>query len=89
MVAGRVTAGASIGIALEGGNSASTTARRPTSRCPRQGRGKADTFFAPEEAADPVAAAAAPSADEPAAGRRGLSFRKPNVRRPALGQEPG
>lgn len=87
-----VTAGASIGIALDrpettGVDDLLGQADIAMYRAKARGKGRHHVFDA-EGTTDPVAAGAH-SADRPAAARRGLSFRKPNVGRPALGQEPG
>jgi len=87
-----VTAGASIGIALDGPGTTGVDdllgqADIAMYRAKARGKGRHHVFGV-EGTTDPVAAGT-PSPDRPAAARRGLSFRKPTVGRPALGQEPG
>ena len=87
-----VTAGASIGIALDGAQTVGVDdllgqADIAMYRAKAQGKGRHHVFDA-QEMTDPVAASAA-LAGRPTPARRGLSFRKPTVPRPALGQEPG
>jgi diguanylate cyclase (GGDEF)-like protein len=88
-----VTAGASIGIAVDGAQTTGVDdllgqADVAMYRAKAHGKGR-HHVFSPEETYGSVAALDAPTADQPAAARRGLSFRKSNVGRPALGQEPG
>jgi diguanylate cyclase len=88
-----VTAGASIGIALDGPQTVGVDdllgqADIAMYRAKALGKGRHHVFGA-EGTPDSVAAAVDRSEVGPAAARRGLSFRKPTVGRPALGQEPG
>lgn len=53
-------------------------------RAKAQGKGR-HHVFGPGDIADPTGRAAPPEPDAP----RGLSFRKPTVRHPAFGSDPG
>jgi diguanylate cyclase (GGDEF)-like protein len=88
-----VTAGASIGIALDGAGTTGVDdllgqADIAMYRAKARGKGR-HHVFSRDETSGAVAASGAPTADQPVTAPRGPSFRKPNVGRPALGQEPG
>ena len=92
-VAGQqTTAGASIGIALDTADTAAVDdllgqADIAMYRAKALGKGRSH-LFSPEDALDGQAVARR-AIDREASSRRRISFRKPTVSRPALGQEPG
>ena len=89
-----VTIGASIGVAFDSSDTAGVDdllgkADIAMYRAKAQGKGR-HHVFSPDDLIDNEAAAGRVLPDEPiAAPRRGLSLRKPTVRRPAFGPEPG
>jgi diguanylate cyclase (GGDEF)-like protein len=93
-VAGQsVTTGVSIGIALDVPDTADVDdllgrADIAMYRAKAQGKGR-HHVFSPQDLLDSEAAAGHESHDDAAGTRRGISFRRPSIRRPALGSEPG
>jgi diguanylate cyclase (GGDEF)-like protein len=89
-----ITVGVSIGVALDTSDTSSVDdllgqADVAMYRAKAQGKGR-HHVFGPADLLDSEAAAGRVSAtDAGATGRRGISFRRPGLRRPALGPEPG
>jgi diguanylate cyclase (GGDEF)-like protein len=93
-VAGQsVTVGVSIGIALDVPETAAVDdllgrADIAMYRAKAQGKGR-HHVFSPQDMLDTEAAAGQLPHDDADGSRRGISFRRPSIRRPALGSEPG
>jgi predicted signal transduction protein with EAL and GGDEF domain len=91
-----VTIGASIGVAFDSSDTAGVDdllgqADIAMYRAKAQGKGRLHVF-SPDDLLDNEAAAGRVQPGEAGAAattRRGLAFRKPSVRRPAFGPEPG
>jgi diguanylate cyclase (GGDEF)-like protein len=88
-----VTVGASIGVALDTEDTSSVDdllgqADIAMYRAKAQGKGR-HHVFSPGDLLDTEAAAGRVLVAEPDGPRRGITFRRPTVRRPAFGPEPG
>jgi diguanylate cyclase (GGDEF)-like protein len=88
-----VTVGASIGVAVDTHDTTSVDdllgqADIAMYRAKAQGKGR-HHVFSPDDLLDTEAAADRVKGDEAGAPRRGISLRRPTVRRPAFGAEPG
>jgi diguanylate cyclase (GGDEF)-like protein len=88
-----VTVGASIGVAVDTHDTTSVDdllgqADIAMYRAKAQGKGR-HHVFGPDDLPDSEAAAGRIQGDQPDVPRRGISLRRPTVRRPALGAEPG